>query len=389
MAVSFERYLEHIIEDNVRRPIIKIELLRYEDETVFDTITGYAINENSTLNIENKNGQRRSIGLELINTNKHFLPSPDGIWLRQKIKVWAGLTIDSEEKFFPMGVFVVQDPTAVSQLSDKRFSLTATDKFSLADGSVGGETEGIYNIPVGTSIPDAIRLVLQPSDDAQREVFYDPKEPIVDVSFDSDVTPYTIEIADGAPVGDILFELATQVSANIYYGVDGRLIFERDEDDSNKGPQFNFEAGDFNFMGGSQRFYNSKVYNAVNVVGANINGDIASAYLENNNLLSDTSIPNVGWKRVKKIEDPNISTDALALTRAKYELKRTINLQSENTFSCVPIYHLDVDGIITLTDDDLNLNKERNLINSISLPLSTGGTMSITCAKSIDLIISE
>lgn len=390
MAVSFQDYISVLKTDKIRRPKVRVEFLRYEDESVSDTVTGYVENGSGLISISNKNGQRRSLSVTLTNVTGRFTPNPDGLWLRQKIRVWAGLEINGEDYLFKQGVFVIEDPSALSQGSNHTLSITASDKFSLMDGSIGGETEGIYIVPVGSSIPQTIRGVLQPSTESQSEVFYDPIEPIIDTMFDSETTPYTITVAEGEPISNILIELAGMLSSNVYYNVDGQLVFEFDSDDNMKGSQFDFISGDINYMGTTQKFLNSKVYNACLVVGANINGDIARYYLENLNPLSDTSIINVGWKRVLKIDDQNIYNDTLAEYRAIYELKRAINLQSEHSLTCVPMYHLDVDTIITITDEkSLGLNRKRYLINSISLPLSTNGTMSINCAESIDIVLQS
>jgi len=385
---TFLEYIDTIKDTNIRNPKVLVEFLRYEDETVIDSITGFVINDTGSINIQNKNGQRRSVSFDLSNITGKFTPSPDGMWLRQKIKISLGLTVKGEDFMLRQGVFVLEDPSIIDQLSDKRVSITASDKFSLADGSIGGETEGIYSIPVGTSVSEAVRSILKPSDLPQWEVFYDPIDPIIDTQFDLELTPYTIEISTGDNVGNALLELANMVSANVYYNNNGQLVFEKDVEDSIKGSQFDFEGGEFtgyNFMGSTGKQKNSEVYNAVLVVGANINGDIFSAYVENNNLLSDTSIPNVGWKRVKYIPDPNIYSDALALERAIYELRRLVNLQSERLITCVPIYHLDVDGIITLTTNQVN--RERYVIDSIGLPIGTSGSMSLNVSKSLDFTL--
>ena len=388
--ITFERYIEVLKEDKIRKPKVRVEFLRYEDESIQNTVTGYVLGDSGSINIQNKNGQRRSCSFTLTNITGDFTPNIDGIWLRQKIKVWSGLEIDGEDYLLEQGVFVIENPRVISKGSDHTLQITASDKFSLVDGSIGGETDGIYIIPVGSSVSSAIRGILKPSTDAQKEIFYDPIDPLISVGFDSYMTPYTITITEGQNIGEALMQLARMVSANIYYNTHGQLVFEPDTNDNEKGSQFDFFSGDINYMGTSQLFKNSDVYNAVLVVGMNINGNIARAYIENTNPLSDTAIQNVGWKRCLKVDDQNISTDLLAEARAVYELKRVINLQNEHSFECVPMYHLDVDNVITITDtQSLKINRERYLITSISLPLSVGGTMSIECVKSIDLLLNE
>jgi len=386
MAVTFNDYLNVVRNTNKRIPKVKVEFLRYEDETVREVVTGYLTNSNGVLNVVNKNGTRRTASFELVNKDNKFSPNTESFELRQKIRISSGLEINGEDYLFGQGIFIIKDPNSTSNYSDKRMSISCVDKFSLADGTLGGEVEGIYIIPAGTSIPTAIRSILQPSTDVQKEVFFDPIEPLIDTIFDSEVTPYTIELAEGDKISSILLQLADMMSANIYYDVEGRLIFEQDVSDRIKPSLHDFEDGDFNYMGDTQSFLNSMVYNAVLVIGANINGDIAKSYIENNDLQSETSIPNVGWKRVKYVSDPNISTDLLASYRSKYELKKVTKLQSEHSIETVPMYHLTEDGIVTLTESHFGLTKQRNIINSYSLPLATNGNMSISFARSTELL---
>lgn len=382
--ITYNDYLNEIKNNNIRRPRVKIELLK-ADETVYDEITGDVINSGGTLNIEHKNGQTRSVSFDLINIDKSYLPTPDTIWLRQKIRVWLGLEINDEDYFLNQGIFIINNPSAFSGSSEKTISISASDKFALLDGTLGGELNGIYQINAGTNIVTAIKAILKPSTAVLQEVAYDPIEPLIHESFASMETPYTIEKSAGEPIGNILLELAAMVSANVYYSPDGRLMFEPDYNLDHEGSFYDFEAGDFNYISSSQDFPLDKIYNAVLVIGDNINGLIYDALVENNNLTSPTSIPNVGFRRVLVIEDSNINTEALAIARAKYELKRVTNLLIEQSIETVPVYHLYVNSIITVTDPSLNLERKRLLITSISTPISTSGTMTIRCIDTTEL----
>jgi hypothetical protein len=86
------------------------------------------------------------------------------------------------------------------------------------------------------------------------------------------------------------------------------------------------------------------------------------------------------------IEDSVINTDALAEDRANYELKRVTALYSDVNITCVPMYHLDVDHVITLTDAALGFNRARLLIKELTIPLSTHGQMTISACVTEELI---
>ena len=262
--------------------------------------------------------------------------------------------------------------------------IKGVDKFSLLDGTLGGEMESNYIIPLSTNVLDAIKLILQPTTDALKEVVYDPILPVLDVYYTGYTTPYTIEKTAGDNMGEIIIELAEMLSANVYYNEHGQLVFEQDYRDNIKNSLYDFSTDNFNY-GGSTLDYNlNKIFNAVLTVGDNVDGSIYTALVENTNLQSPTSIPNVGFKRVKVINDNNIYSNALAEVRSEYELKRVTNVLNEINITAMPMYHLDVDKVITLTDSAHDLDIYRFLINSISLPLGTSGQMTINCARSVD-----
>jgi hypothetical protein len=56
------------------------------------------------------------------------------------------------------------------------------------------------------------------------------------------------------------------------------------------------------------------------------------------------------------------------------------------TITAVPIYYLQPNVRIHITDSDTNLNGDY-VVSKISLPLSYNGTMSITATKAVDNIL--
>lgn len=382
--ITYSDYITHIQEDQTRIPRIKVEFLRYEDETVLKTITGDVREGSGLLNIERKNGQRRSISFDLTNVEGEYTPDPDKVWLRQKVKVYKGLIINGGEFWVSQGVFVMTNPV-LHDMDETYLRFEGDDKFSLAE-TIGGEVEGTYIIPVDTSVDFAIRMILQPSTDVEKEVFYDPISPMIDSEFSTILTPYTIEVATGDNIASALYELAHMVSANMYYDAEGRFIFERDIKDNQKGSVFTLSRGDFNYIAGTRTYRTDDVYNACLVVGDNINGEIFDAYVENTNTQSPTSINNLGWKRVLVVTDPNIYTDELATIRAEFELRNVTIMLSSFSISCAPhILHLDVDRVITLTSNKLDVDEERVLIDSLSIPLSSESEITINCALTSEL----
>lgn len=53
------------------------------------------------------------------------------------------------------------------------------------------------------------------------------------------------------------------------------------------------------------------------------------------------------------------------------------------------MYHFDVNKIIVVTDPKNNYNQEKFLINSLTIPLSYAGSMTINATSVNDLIYSD
>jgi hypothetical protein len=375
MSVTYNDYIDQL-NCGTYIPKVKIEFLRKEDESVEDEITSLIDASTGSLSVQRQNGMRRSLDFNIINIDNEYLPNINKLWWRSKFKLYLGLEVNGEDYYFSQGVFCLSNPNVISG-SKKSIQIRAMDKFSVMDGSLGGELNSIYRIAAGTNIFEAIRAILALSDDH--------KEPVLDQTLNSITTPYDIEKNTDDKIGDIIIELAEMVSANVYYDVDGRLNFVKDVDDVYKHSSWDFTTDQFAYLSGSREYKFNELYNSVLVTGDSINGFIYSYKAQNTNVMSNTSIPNVGFERVKPIDDSNIYSDVLAEERAKYELKRIICLQSSINTSSIPLYHLDVDNVVTLTDSDLDLNKDRYLINAFTLPLRIGEKMSLDIVNVVEL----
>jgi len=367
-----------------RKPKIKVELLHREDESVYRSITTDLINASGSLRISNVNGLRRQLDLTLNNTSGDYLPNIEGLWLGSKIKLWLGEEINGEDFWLPQGVFVLNNPDAESYISSKTLRIKAVDKFGMLDGTVGGELNSTYIVPVGSNIYTVLRELLNGT--STSDLPTDIRIPVLDQAYASEVTPYTLRKEVGDMMGNIIIDIQGMLSSNVYYNVNGEMVFEQDSNDDFKGSLWDFSTEEFNYLGSTVTYKFSDVYNAVRVIGDNVDGNIALYEAQNTNLASPTSIQNLGYQRTLVIEDSVINTDALAEARANYELKRKTALYSEISLTAIPMYHLDVDNVITLTDASLGLNRDRFLINELTIPLGIGGQMTIHASKTEELI---
>ena len=68
-------------------------------------------------------------------------------------------------------------------------------------------------------------------------------------------------------------------------------------------------------------------------------------------------------------------------------LRQNTILQSSITLTTVPMYHLDVNKLITITNEKNHLEQEKFLINSLSIPLGIGQmSMSVISVNELEAI---
>lgn len=377
---NLQDYLNFVENNRNRRPLVKLEILRQEDESPLKELVT-ELRLDGSLNVDNSNGTRRSFSATLDNALNQFFPSLDsGIWVGQKVRLSLGYIVNNEEYFIRQGVFVHTNPTSNP---DKSLRINANDKFSLLDGSIAGVIDSLLIIPASTTVGNAIRSVMLLSQDPKSD------EIIIDSSVDSEVLPYQILKEDGqGTIGEVLIELAEAFSCNVYYNENGNLVFEKDTSDSIKGSIWEYNAdseNEINYISGTVTYDFENVKNSILVIGDNINGQIFRAKVQNNDLLSPTSIANLGLELLETVKDDIIYSTALCIERGKYELKRKTNVSLDGRFDSVILPHFDVDRVIEVTDSRLNLTKKRLLIDSISMPLNNSSSMSITVVDTFDI----
>lgn len=193
--------------------------------------------------------------------------------------------------------------------------------------------------------------------------------------------PYTATVERGSTYADILLEYATILCANIYYDVNGRLVIEPmidtadDITDTNKEILWDYTVDEKTFLGLTQTYNFDKVYNDFIVLGNVLNGYQFKGRVQNRNPMSNTSVQRIGLKTKEPIEDNQYVSDEQCVELAKYYAKTDTILQKSGTISSIPLFHLDVNKLVTVSTPNNNMSKELFLISGFSL--STSGSMNV------------
>lgn len=251
-----------------------------------------------------------------------------------------------------------------------------------------GVLDSTYEIPVGTDIQSVIQDILLI--DVKNGIPLDPKPIIYHQSFKGKTTQATITKTAGETYGSILLELATQLSAEIFYNSMGNLVLVPTTDtiqDTNKTLIYNFDTTNGSVINLDTSFDVDEITNRVIVLGSSSTGAVHKAIAENNDARSPLCVQRIGVRTASVINDNNITTDLLAQERAEYELRKQLILKSSVNGSVIYNPLLNVNNLVAISDDSLNFVHERFLLQSVSCNIDFTGTMSLSLSNLKNLFV--
>lgn len=382
------RYLQ-ILKNEIIEPIFMIEKVDWTEQNVLENITDFVQDGSGSISISYQQGVRRSIQFTLFNGDGRFSPSPltGNMYIGTKFKLYSGLKDGEDSYWWNQGVFIIKNAKNSSQSGLKTVDIEAVDKFGLFGNELGySQLTGEYKIEKDTKIYDVIKDFLRM--DMQNGYIVDYVQPLFDDEYIDEVMPYTLTKDKGDYFGDIMIELANIIGCNIYYDRHGILNITSGTTDltySQYGISYQFDSNEMNVLDPSMNYNYIDVVNSVTVIGTNINDKIYSYKAQNTNPLSSTRIEYIGLKESSPIESAMVYDDDRAKEFAIYKLNQLSILQSLFDFSCSIIPHLEVDEVITVTDDYFNYSDERFIVQSMTIPIGAKDKMNISCSNIAEL----
>lgn len=397
--------IQFILNQPIIIPKIRLSVLN-PDETLNYIIPSEDIIMNGINYSENyTNGQRKTLSIKLINTKKikkklkmtydnqnesgqyfvekeyveyyQYAPNVNGLWYGTKIKYEIGFEYQEEDYYFSRGIYIINNLDLQYSNSQREVSYQLTDKFGLFDGNTGTLTSG-YEIPVGTPIDEAIDGILNLS--CTDGYINDPKPCIIDSKYSNFTTQSTIRVDEGGKIANIFEQLGTQMSAEYYYNNTGNLVFfpnNESTNDINKSIIWNYDDCQINSISLQA---SEDIVNVVKVVGTNVDGNIYTAIVKNDNLSSPLNIYRIKERPMPPINDANVWSDDMAKELATYHLRKhtIIPLTQQMEVPYNPI--LMVNNVVEIDNEDLQIKREKFLINNISYT-SGSGVMSINVSN--------
>lgn len=375
-------------ESKCLSPKYRIFIL-YPDETIKSEISLDDIKTGGTYSENYQDGQRRSLNFSLNDDGGKYLVGVNNLWVGTRLRLDLGVENELGELYwFEKGIFVITKATCSEDSSGaKSTNITAGDKFALFEGKMGtiGDT---LEIPVGSLIEDVIKNIL--AMDAGNGYPYDSRSVVYHSSFSGKRTQTAISKTSGETYGSVLLELATQLSAEVFYNSQGNLTFVPTSETTGDGDKpllINAvsEDGDIDSLGFDFDF--TSIVNKVIVTGAS-NSSSAGVYKAvavNDDPKSPLCYQRIGYRTGSVINDPNISSQQLAKERASYELRKVSILKSSVSFNVAFNPLITVNNLMTVTDSHYGIVKKRFLIQSLSCSFDYSGTMAVS-ASSLDNI---
>jgi hypothetical protein len=155
------------------------------------------------------------------------------------------------------------------------------------------------------------------------------------------------------------------MSSEYYYNTVGNLsLYAMNEsiNDVNKPIIWTYDENDIESLHFSGQ---DEIVNVVQVVGSNVDDGIYSAVVKNTNLNSPINIYYIKERKMSPINSANIFSDEQAEELAKFYLrsKTVYNIKQTCTVPYNPF--LIVNNIIEIANKDLNMKRDRYIINAI------------------------
>ena len=354
--------------------------------------------QSGDLSVNMQNGQRRTASVTLSNLNGEYDYNVNKLWFGQQVRLWEGMILPNGEDFYiSQGVFYVKDPEEVFEPGLKQTTLNLVDKWAYLDGTLFGNLDGTYEVPLNSNIFNAIQSILNLDRGNGQKV--DSTPPVFTGYYNGKTTtlpdgstvpltntPYTYRCdSENGTYADIILEMNTMLAGWIGYDAYGQLRLSPSQDDildQTKPIQWEFTPLNSTFLGATYSVKNSEVYNDIIIIGESLSeyGQTAGR-ATNYDPMSDTNANIIGLK-TKRYQQSGYYTQDICESLAVFKLKRESVLKKSVSIKCSQMFHLQENNLVTIQRTDKpGAPVERHLITGFSRPIAQTGAMTINCTS--------
>lgn len=354
--------------------------------------------QSGSLTVNLQNGQRRTATVTLSNLDGEYDYNVNKIWFGQQVQLWEGVKLKNGEDFYiSQGVFYVKDPEETFKPGLRETTLNLVDKWAYLDGSLFGNLDGTYEVPVNSNIFNVIASVLLL--DRGNGIPVDSSTPIFTSYYNGKTTtlpdgstvpltntPYTYRCdSENGTYADIILEMNTMLAGWIGYDSAGQLRLSPSQDDildQDKPIQWEFTPKNSTLLGATYSVKNSEVYNDIIIIGESLSeyGQTAGR-ATNYDPRSDTNANIIGLK-TKRFSQSGYYTQDICESLAVFKLKRQSVLKKAVTIETTQMFHLQENNLVTIQrTDKVGSPIERHLIMGYTRPIAQNGSMSISATS--------
>lgn len=410
MPTRFDSYLKTLRTDFTK--VTRLEFLQPNGEIAFILDNNYknkrsgSFVQDGNLSVNLQNGTRRTATVNLVNEDGEYDFSVNNLWFGTKVRLQMGLLLpDSSHFLIPQGVFYIKNPEEAFNPSQRTVTLNLVDKWAMLDGTLGGNLDGIYEVPVNSNIFAAIDGLLK---DGQGNGVPFDDTPAIYTSYYNNMTqtlpdgtiaslvesPYTARFDSfGQSYADVILELNDMLAGWIGYDASGALRLDPSQDDildNTKPILWTFTPLEKQFLGATYSIKNTDVKNEIIRVGQALDGGYSQVGARAQNLdpSSDTNINIIG-RKVDRQEKAGYYTNDICASLAEFELKRNTILKKSVTIRSTQMFHLTENNLVTIRRTDKKGSPfERHLINGFTIPIGQTGEMTINATSVSDFPIA-
>lgn len=393
MDITQKEY--NVAKQNGRIIHTKINVLNFDLQIVSE-ISGVVL-EGSTYNVDATSDIRRTCSISLIPKDNSFNIEYGGkLWMDKYVQVLVGIEDvrnNNEVVYSNLGLYLVNNPDQVYDATNNTITINGIDLMAKITGMRNGYLEGItYQIPVNSGIKQAMTALINEECGFPKYSIDQPSPTIL--------TPYEMSFGLGSTAYNILTQLR-DINANYqtYFDQEGIFWFNQIPSGDNEQIRVDDDIWQKVLISYKKSTDFESVKNYIEVFGkTQDDGHTPYGVAYDNNPESPFYVGDNFENRIRIVlsggEYDNIyplaaydssveQFNALAQQRADYELYTRCRLQDQIEITCVPVYWLDVNWLISITLPNKQGKEEtqKYIIKKISTTLGVNGTQNITMMK--------
>lgn len=366
--------IEQIDIEILRQPVqeyyCRINLLDKDFKTI-DELSGEIIS--GSLTIDANSDIRRTCDMTFyIKDESYLIGDNTKIWIDKFVKIHIGILHQKSGtiRWYQLGIFIFNDNNIVFDSTNRTLSINCSDMMSKLTGMRNGQLPSLTTqIPYDSNIRNSMISTITQLGWVKKYIIEDVEK----------LVPYDLKFSTGQTVYDIISKLRDLYPAwQTYFDIDGTFIFSQIPTGTN---EITYVDGSLlNDLIISENLNNSfnDIKNVTRVYGKD------SVFAEYKEISPDNpfSTVNIGEEIVQVFADGDyakITTNELALERAKYETWKTTYLKDERSIGMLYIPFLDVNQKISYESNITN-NVEIDITKRISVSFLTG-TMTVDTVK--------